>query len=83
MANWRVKVKGIRPLLTEDDSDINAIKVGKDVYKILTSPAYRNYFEDFQDLDELLHLDGLNHFNDVLNRMYDYCDAERIWIDFD
>jgi len=82
LVNWKVKVRGLRPLLTEDNSDKNAIKVGKKFYKILTSSLYKRYFKEFDDLDEFQDVEGLEHFNDVLNRLYDYCDENLIWIDF-
>ena len=83
VVNWQVKVKGIRPLLTDDNSDENAKETGKKVYQILTSQRYSRYFRDFEDLDEFLYLEGLDHFNDILDRLYDYCDDNLIWIDLD
>ena len=82
VVGWKVKITGLRPLLTEDNSDTNAVKVGKKFYKILTSSLYNKYFIDFEDLDEFNYVEGLEHFNDVLDRLYNYCDAELIWIDF-
>jgi len=82
MANWKVKIRGIRELLTDDNSDENAILAGKKVYKILTSKRYEKYFENFVELDNFNYVEGLSHFNELLNDMYDYCDRKRIWIAF-
>lgn len=83
MTNWRVKVKGIKILLTEDDSDENATKVGKEVYKILSNSVYKKYFKNFDRLEDFNNVFGVDDFNDILNNMYDYCDDNGIWIDFD
>lgn len=86
--NWKVKVKGIRPLITSDTSLKYANYAGKEIYKILTSKRYGKYFEDFEhdaliDLEEFNHVEDCDHLNSLLHDLYDYCDANLIWIDFD
>jgi len=88
IVNWKVKIKGIKELLTDDTSDENAQRVGKEVYKILTSKRYGKYFEDFgmgrnmsfYCLDEFDTVDTCEYFNVLLNELYDYCDAKLIWL---
>ena len=82
IVNWRVKITGLRPLLTEDNSDTNAIKVGKEFYKILTSSINQKYFKDFERLEEFNEEVGaLEEFNDILSDFWDYCDYNLIWVD--
>ena len=88
IVRWKTKIKGIRPLLTEDDSDENAQKVGKEIYKIVTSSLYKKYFKIYEDdmlepLDSFLFVEDCEHLNSLLSTLYDYCDANLIWIDFD
>jgi hypothetical protein len=70
-------------LLTADNSDENAIKTGKKVYKILTSTIYKKYFKDFEFLEDFNNCVGLDDFNGTLELFYDYCDENLIWIDFE
>lgn len=83
IVDWKVKVKGIRSLLNSDCSDENAIKTGKEIYKTLTNSIYKKYFENFDILEDFNNVLGLEDFNGMLNEMYDYCDTNLIWIDFD
>jgi len=82
IVGWKVKITGLRPLLTEDDSDINAIKVGKEFYKILNSSLNKKYFKEFDRLEEFNDFYDLEEFNDILNSLWDYCDENLIWVDF-
>jgi len=88
MIKWRVKIKGIRTLLTEDDSVDEAKRVGKEIYKILTSNLYKSYFRNFEsqttrELEEFNQIVDCEDLNGLLNDLYDYCDANLIWIDLD
>ena len=78
--NWKVKITGVKNLLSDDNSDKNAIKVGKNVYKILTSKQYAKYFKEFDDLDEFVYIENLEHFNYTLDLLYNYADDNLIWI---
>ena len=82
VVGWKHKVKGLRELLNTDDTDTNVINVGKKVYKLLNNSLYKKWFVNFNDLDEFLFIDGLEAFNDLLDRLYDYCDENLIWVDF-
>ena len=82
IVGWKVKITGLRPLLTEDDSDINAIKVGKEFYKILNSSLNKKYFKEFDRLEEFNDVYDLEEFNNILNSLWDYCDENLIWVDF-
>ena len=84
MAYWKVKVKGIRPLLSGNGSDEEAKRVSKKIYKILSSSLYLKYFDDFDRVADFdVYVETSEELNELLNDMYDYCDAERIWIDFE
>jgi len=81
MANWKKKIKGIKELLTDDNSNEGAIEVSKKVYSILTSKRYAKYFEDFEWIVDFYYCEGLDHFNNTLALLYDYADANLIWIE--
>ena len=82
IVNWKVKVKGIKELLNTNESNEEAKRVGKEIYKIITSERYYKYFEDFDRLDDFdVYVETVEELNDLLNDMYDYCDGELIWID--
>ena len=84
MANWR-KTVNIKDLLTEDDSPENVVSVAAQVVKRL-----RNAFPDPDDdlnciLVEIEDIDIDDKrpellFNDSLNSLYDWADAERVWL---
>lgn len=82
LVNWKLKIKELRPLLTDDNTDKNAIKVGKEFFKILSSVKYRKDFQNFDRLEEFNEVMDLEEFNDILNSFWDYCDENLIWIDF-
>ncbi len=84
MAKWNVKVKGLRTLLNTDDSDEEAKRVSKEIYKLLSNRLYHIYFKDFNRLKDFnVYVKTTKELNILLDEMYDYCDAERIWIDFE
>lgn len=79
--NWEVKVRGIKELLTDDNSNENAIKVGEKIYDILTSQRYAKYFEEFDYLNDFICIDYVYQLNGVLSLLYDYADENLIWIE--
>ena len=86
IVKWRAYIKGIRHLLTKDDSNENAKKVGKEIYKILDLSIYKKYFKDFADmigfdLDEFNYVQDVDGLNSLLDDLYDYCDANLLWIE--
>ena len=84
IVNWKVKVKGIRALLNTDESNTEAQRVGKEIYKIITGKRYYRHFEGFDRLADFdVYIETTEELNDLLNDMYDYCDENLIWIDFD
>ena len=85
MANWQLKVKGLRSLLNTDETNEEAQKVSKKIYKLLTiNPRYYKAFKDFDRLEDFNgFVETVEELNDLLNEMYDYCDNNLIWIDFD
>ena len=80
MTDWKVKIRGIKELLNTDETDEEAKRVGKGIYKALISKQYRRHFEDFDDLDEFDYIENIQHLNYALNLLYDYADANLIWI---
>jgi hypothetical protein len=82
IVKWNVKVTGLRQLLTDDDSKENAVKVGKEFYKTLTSSIYKRYFKEFDRIEEFNEVSDLEEFNDILESFWDYCDENLIWVDF-
>ena len=81
---WKLKVKGLRSLLNTDESDEEAKRVGKEISKLITNnPKYLNAFWNFDRLyDFANYIETVGELNDLMNDMYDYCDSNRIWIDF-
>lgn len=67
----------LRDLLTDDDGDENANKVGLELFRrleILESmggPAFE-WADNFRDNE------GLDHFNGSLEMLYDWADDERV-----
>lgn len=78
----------IKHLLTDDESDENAQQVGKEVAAIIRASTWARAdqkerggnsevimcAEEFEDVDDL------DHFNAVLDHLYDLADADRAWI---
>lgn len=85
IVNWKVKVKGLRSLLNTEESDEEAQRVSQEIFKLLTNSIYKRHFEDFDRLYEFDKgfVETVEELNDLLNDMYDYCDENLIWIDFD
>lgn len=83
IVNWKVKIKGFRKLITEDETNENVSKVGKNIYNLLSSSLYEKYFTNFHDLEDFLSIETTDELNDLLDYFYDYCDAHLIWIDLD
>ena len=59
--------------------------VSKEIYKLLTNnPIYWNAFKNFHRLDDFnSYVKTVEELNELLNDMYDYCDENLIWRDFD
>lgn len=87
---WDHKLR-IKHLLSNDTSDENAQKVGVEVAKVLRASTWAKAdakdaaerggdsevamcAEEFEDIEDL------DHFNAVLDRLYDLADADRAWI---
>lgn len=84
MTNWKVKIKGIRGLLNTDEGNREAQRVSKKIYKILSCSLNLKYFKNFDRLEDFNgFVMTTEDLNILLSDMYDYCDNERIWIDFD
>ncbi len=82
---WKIKVKGLRNLLSNNDSNEEAKKASNKIVKLITNnPRYLNAFRNFDRLyDFANYVETTTELNDLLNDMYDYCDKNSIWIDFD
>lgn len=77
---WKVRVSGIKCLLTDNESDKQAQYVSKRIYQILTSKLYKSHFKTFISLEKFNSVITCNDLNNMLDKMYDYCDANLIWI---
>ena len=73
----------MRDLLSDDTSDENAVRVGKELSRrmsesgLFTDSAGNLLivgFQKAQDSDEI---------NSLLDAFWDYCDVKKIWIPFD
>ena len=83
--NWKVKIGGIKQLLSDDTSNKEAKRVGSIIYKIISSKTYTKYFEDFSyetgtDIEEFSEIIDCKDLNGLLNDLYNYCDTNRILI---
>jgi len=88
MTQWKLKIKGIRKLLSGDDSVETAKRVGKQIFNLLNSNMYKKYFEDFdfetgRELEEFNHVIDCNDLNSILHDLWNYCDNNLIWVEFD
>jgi hypothetical protein len=91
MTHWR-KTIHLKQFLSDDDSDSNAREAAAKIGAVLKrQPEYREgEFDDFSviademaDIEHDPHDDGyrvVTHVNDCLAALYDWADAERVWI---
>ena len=85
MAKWD-KIK-LKDLLSNDDSDEHAKKIGLEVAMRLRAKLHL-FDDDSYDRDEVAEAidifedcEGVDDFNDALGQVYDAADRSRIWID--
>lgn len=84
---WKVKIKYLRnAILDAEDTEEGAEKLGKKIYRILSSKAYSKYFEDFEiqqgwELEDFCSACKQDDLNSMLDELYDYCDGALIWIE--
>lgn len=89
MGRWRKTIK-LKDLLSEDDSPENVRRVAAKVTaRLKREPEYDPFGDDvFSDvverMNDIAKSDmagcGCDRFNDVLADLYDWADAERVWI---
>lgn len=88
---WGYTVR-IKHLLTDDESDESAQKVGKEVATVLRTSAWAEADREFARerggdsevivcAEEFEEVRGLEDFNAVLDRLYDLADVDRAWIE--
>lgn len=81
--NWKHTFH-MRDLLSDDTSDENSVRVAKELARRMKAS---NLFKDYdgesiiEDLES--NVEDADYFNEVLDRFWDYCDANRIWISSD
>jgi len=75
--NWKHKVK-IRHLFTQEETPEAVSKSMIAIGKILQKDRW---FKDFDLLEEFFVVDDLDGANDLLDQMYNYCDAYSIWVE--
>lgn len=90
LPTWSRKIR-IKHLLSGEDSDENAQKIGKQIAGILRASSWMT--ADLREAEtlgkdsevricaeEFDEVDGLDDFNAVLDHLYDLADADRVWI---
>lgn len=81
----------IKYLLSNDTTDETAQKVGKEVAAVLRASSWAKADQKYADerggdsevamcAEEFEDVDDLDHFNSVLDHLYDLADADRAWI---
>lgn len=55
--------------------------VMRSMNQIATALANDPMFDDFPSLEEFFAEGSLERSSDLLDRLYDYCDERRIWLD--
>ena len=81
--NWLSRVK-IRHLYTEKEDYKSICQSMNDIAGVLShSPAFHTFrLKDFHSIPKGDHVIGaLDYANKLLDRMYDYADQNRIWIE--
>lgn len=95
MRDWIHKIN-IKPFITIDTNAEAIVKAGHGIAKALRDGLPKTYFiydgcneflaeavDYFEGLDVNLiadEIEELEHFNYMLNGLYDYCDDNRIWL---
>ena len=82
--NWRYKVN-FRHLLGEDDSQESMLRAAGGIRKELSSlPIFsRLTSRILDDLQGAAELGNLDWFNASLGRLWDWCDANSVWVELD
>lgn len=96
MTNWNTQKLRIKDLLTDDDSNEGAILTGEQVSKRITQFHKNLPSPKFAGGDELIEIAGLfeyitgnkelyisplEDFNMQLDRLYDWADENKFWIE--
>ena len=55
--------------------------VMRSMNQIATALSTDPWFDDFASLEEFFAEGSLERSSDLLDRLYDYCDERRIWVD--
>ena len=75
---WKCKIR-IKDLLTNKDLSPEEIKeLGK---KVAARLRLQKLFDDEVIIEEFENVDDQDEFNSILEDLYDYCDAVRIWVE--
>ena len=79
MGRW-TKTVNIKPFITEDDSDAAAKACATGIRALLVKRII-DYDFDFQIiLDDLETAETCGDVNDILERLYDWADANNVWL---
>lgn len=81
----------IKHLFSDDDSDENAKKVGKEIAAILRGSEWLKANQEDSEgrvggseveqiADEFEDIEDMRHFSLVIDGLYDLADADRVWI---
>ncbi len=74
--NWTHTLK-IKHLLKGGSSDANAQKVAKEIAAVIQGARF---MADWRRADALASIRTCDELNDVLSSLYDYADANLIWV---
>ena len=76
---WRRTIR-IKHILTDDDDDFAARSVGTAIVAVLRRVAANNPSFEFPNIDLFENATNAEQVNDALDALYDWGDAERVWI---
>lgn len=78
--SWRLNFK-VKDLLSEDDSDANAVLLGRKVAARLRDSAVFNPHHAHKLERRFKEVTSVHEFNNVMDELYDIADAQRVWIE--
>lgn len=77
MSRWKHTLR-IKHLLTEEET---TEAVAKSMQSVCLACCARSFMNDFEYRDEMAEVTEVNDANEILDSLYDYCDARGIWVE--
>lgn len=78
---WQHKVKGVQTLV-RNGNPANFKEIARQIHAKLRELPNRLLFHGF-DLSRFLKVESVAELDSVLDVLYDFCDAKRIWLELD